>query len=178
MLRLAQIVNKVDIFKSMFVSESNESETVAEDGLFKVLVNWRDSSRGTYESLRQILDQYSIFAGRNILVRMYISEYICMNLIVPPLAPQKLAGLPIQDFSADDILIIESDAVDEIDFNEEERSILSEYKYKTVMQLLLLQHYVRLNLLSQVYRMLLYKKAGQRGGEACIRSHMTIEMIT
>ena len=39
---------------------------------FQQLLNWRDSDMNsckTYQCLRQTLDQYSVFAGRNVLVR-------------------------------------------------------------------------------------------------------------
>ena len=46
--------------------------------LFQILKTWRNSSGGTYQCLRQMLDQYSVYGGRNILVSetLYIHNII------------------------------------------------------------------------------------------------------
>jgi hypothetical protein len=52
------------------VSESSTSST-SESQLYRDLLRWRDSDKTNkkmYKQLRQKVDQYSVFAGRNVLV--------------------------------------------------------------------------------------------------------------
>jgi ankyrin repeat protein len=57
---------KVNICSKIF----KESKTLSSppDELLTVLREWRDGCEGTYKCLKERLDQYSIFAGRNLLV--------------------------------------------------------------------------------------------------------------
>ena len=43
--------------------------------VYHVLDMWRDSCEGTYQSLREKLDQFSVFAGRNPLVSCAIMDH-------------------------------------------------------------------------------------------------------
>ena len=48
---------------------------ISEDQLYRDLLRWRDSDKTkqkTYKQLRQKVDQYSVFAGRNVLVSYYL----------------------------------------------------------------------------------------------------------
>ena len=56
------------------VSGSSTSST-SENQLYQDLLRWRDSDKNnkkTYKDLRQAMDQYSIFAGRNVLVSITV----------------------------------------------------------------------------------------------------------
>ena len=56
------------------VSESSTSDT-SENQLYQDLLRWRDgdykTNKKTYKDFRQAMDQYSVFAGRNVLVSSY-----------------------------------------------------------------------------------------------------------
>ena len=67
----------VDIICSVITPKADvTSQTVAEvEKIETVLKSWRDSSDGTYKSLRQILDQISVFAGKSPLVS-YVSTVV------------------------------------------------------------------------------------------------------
>ena len=57
---------------------------IGEDQLYKDLLRWRDGDgfkKKTYKELRQKVDQYSVFAGRNVLVSYYF-EHPCMIMIL------------------------------------------------------------------------------------------------
>ena len=55
------------------------SQTVASIEKMKVaLESWRDGSDGTYKSLRQILDQLSVFAGKSPFVSLYL--WLCVRI--------------------------------------------------------------------------------------------------
>ena len=50
---------------------------ISEGQLYQDLLRWRDSDKTkqkTYEELRQMVDQYSVFAGRNVLVSYYFGS--------------------------------------------------------------------------------------------------------
>jgi hypothetical protein len=50
------------------------TRSTSEDHLYQDLLKWRDSEKNkqkTYKELRQQIDQYSVFAGRNVLVSYY-----------------------------------------------------------------------------------------------------------
>ena len=55
------------IFKSKLELHKLPSPTTSEH-LFAELQKWRDGCEGTYKCLKEKVDQFSIFAGRNILV--------------------------------------------------------------------------------------------------------------
>ena len=63
----------VDIVCSAITPKSAAtSKTVTSAEKIKpTLTSWRDSTDGTYRSLRQILDPLSVFAGRNPLVSLF-----------------------------------------------------------------------------------------------------------
>ena len=49
----------------------NSASSTRDDQLYQILLKWRDgdmNNQKTYRDLRQIVDQYSVFAGRNVLV--------------------------------------------------------------------------------------------------------------
>ena len=54
-----------DIVKSSLAESTTQS---SEENLLVIFKSWRDGSDGTYRSLRRVLDQLSVFAGRNPLV--------------------------------------------------------------------------------------------------------------
>ena len=54
-----------DIVKSSLAESTTQS---SEENLLVIFKSWRDGSDGTYRSLRWVLDQLSVFAGRNPLV--------------------------------------------------------------------------------------------------------------
>ena len=59
---------KDKLFIELFSSApSHLSPTTSED-LFTKLQTWRDECNGTYKCLKEKLDQFSVFAGRNVLV--------------------------------------------------------------------------------------------------------------
>ena len=60
------VCGKEDLFLEVFESEL-ESPT-----LFQVLQEWRDHHEGTYQDLRHMLEQFSIFSGRNLLVCLFL----------------------------------------------------------------------------------------------------------
>jgi ankyrin repeat protein len=64
-----KLSGKANICSKIF----EESKTLSSppDELLTVLREWRDGSEGTYKCLKERLDQYSIFAGRNLLVSVY-----------------------------------------------------------------------------------------------------------
>ena len=62
----------VDIICSAITPKADvTSQTVA--SVEASLKSWRDGSDGTYKSLRQILDQLSMFAGENPLVSLLVA---------------------------------------------------------------------------------------------------------
>ena len=66
-----KLSRKANLFIDMFKSRSESilvSSSTPEEILPIVLKKWRDGCEGTYKCLKKKLDQYSIFAGRNIMV--------------------------------------------------------------------------------------------------------------
>ena len=56
------------------------SQNVADIEKMKTaLMSWRDGSNGTYKSLRQILDQLSVFAGKSPLVSLIFNKNSCLR---------------------------------------------------------------------------------------------------
>ena len=65
-LRLSR---KSKLFIEMFRSTSATSSSVTSEDLLDVLKTWRDECTGTYSCLKEKFDKFSIFSGRNGLVR-------------------------------------------------------------------------------------------------------------
>ena len=64
-----QATDKLISFIKVFTGSSDSS--ISDDQLYQNLLKWRDgdaNNKKTYRDLRQIIDQYSVFAGRNVLV--------------------------------------------------------------------------------------------------------------
>ena len=77
-----KLSKKSKLFIKLFNSSSAPSHlspTTSED-LFTKLKKWRDECNGTYKCLKQKLDQFSVFAGRNVLVSKLLS-YMHMLII-------------------------------------------------------------------------------------------------
>ena len=62
---------------SWFVNIFSDSANVpsSKDDLFHELLKWRENKK-TYQDFRHRLDQFSVFAGRNILVSIKIIKYV------------------------------------------------------------------------------------------------------
>ena len=59
------------------VISGSSTNNKSENQLYQDLLRWRDSNKTnkkTYKQLRQTVDQYSVFAGRNVLVRYKILQ--------------------------------------------------------------------------------------------------------
>ena len=67
-----KLSRKANLFVKIFKECQLLHSTTPED-LLTVLQQWRDGCEGTYKCLKEKLDQYSVFAGRNILVSSYTS---------------------------------------------------------------------------------------------------------
>ena len=78
---LSKFVGKASSKLNWFAKVFNDSADIPsnKDDLFHELCKWR-GSKMTYKHFRQKLDQYSVFAGRNVLVSYY-SECPCMIII-------------------------------------------------------------------------------------------------
>ena len=63
----------LDTFVKMFFPEHEPQSIVTLQDCFSILKTWRAGCAGTYKSLRQKLDEFSVFAGRNPLVGYIIS---------------------------------------------------------------------------------------------------------
>ena len=66
-----KLPRKVNWFSSIFNDSASVPSSKNIDDLFHELIKWRNNKR-TYKVFRQELDQYNIFAGRNILVSMNV----------------------------------------------------------------------------------------------------------
>ena len=66
-----KLSRKANLFVEIFRERHLLSSTPAAEELLTVLKQWKDGCEGTYKCLKEKLDQYSIFAGRNILVSSY-----------------------------------------------------------------------------------------------------------
>ena len=75
-----KLSKKANLFYKLFKPSSHLSSSTSED-LFTLLQTWRDECNGTYKCLKQKLDQFSVFAGRNVLVsycHIYAkNSYLC-----------------------------------------------------------------------------------------------------
>ena len=84
-----KLSRKANLFVEIFKEPHLLSSTPAAEELLTVLKQWRDRYEGTYKCLKEKLDQYSIFAGRNILVskirksihQYYVSTFSCRNYL-------------------------------------------------------------------------------------------------
>ena len=66
-----QASEKLALIIGILIGNSDSSTRESDDQLYQNLLKWRDgdmNNRKTYRDLRQIVDQYSVFAGRNVLV--------------------------------------------------------------------------------------------------------------
>ena len=73
-----KFIKKATLFIEIFKSRSalsHLSSSTSED-LFTLLQTWRDECNGTYKCLKQKLDQFSVFAGKDILVSYCFSSII------------------------------------------------------------------------------------------------------
>ena len=68
-----KLSRKANFFVKLFKEPRLLSSPTPED-LLTVLQQWRDGCEGTYKCLKEKLDQYSVFAGRNILVSRYTNR--------------------------------------------------------------------------------------------------------
>ena len=60
------------------------ASSMSENQLYLDLLRWRDSDKSnkkTYKQLRQTVDQYSVFAGRNVLVSHKNTARTCINFV-------------------------------------------------------------------------------------------------
>ena len=62
----AEMIKKILLLPSAVLDEATPTED--NEDLEMILVRWRETSDGTYQCLRQTLDQYSVFSGRSPLV--------------------------------------------------------------------------------------------------------------
>ena len=69
----SKLSRKANFFVKLFKEPRLLSSPTPED-LLPVLQQWRDGCEGTYKCLKEKLDQYSVFAGRNILVSRYTNR--------------------------------------------------------------------------------------------------------
>ena len=58
----------VKLFIEIFSSAPSQLSPTTLEDLFTKLQTWRDECNGTYKCLKEKLDQFSVFAGRNVLV--------------------------------------------------------------------------------------------------------------
>ena len=68
-----QTTDELISFTKVFTGSSESS--ISDDQLYQNLLKWRDgdaNNQKTYHDLHQIVDQYSVFAGRNVLVSIKI----------------------------------------------------------------------------------------------------------
>ena len=59
---------KAKLFIELFSSAPSHLSSTTSEDLFTKLQTWRDECNGTYKCLKEKLDQFSVFAGRNVLV--------------------------------------------------------------------------------------------------------------
>ena len=77
-----KLSRKANLFVEIFKKRHLFSSTPSAEELLTVLRQWRDECEGTYKCLKEKLGQYSIFAGRNILVskiRKSMHQYYAWN---------------------------------------------------------------------------------------------------
>ena len=67
-----KLYRKANLFVEIFKEPRLLSSTPAGEEFLTVFKQWRDGCEGTYKCLKEKLNQYSIFAGRNILVSSHI----------------------------------------------------------------------------------------------------------
>ena len=77
--------NSPELFGIVHSAIAKEVQSATKESLLEALMTWRDVSNRTYSSLRQILDQLSVFCGQNPLVSFTIiiiivaSQYLPLN---------------------------------------------------------------------------------------------------
>ena len=59
---------------------SVDSSSSAYHKVEKMFLAWKERTDGTYQSLRDHLDNYSMFSGRNALVRYVLTFIVCLIL--------------------------------------------------------------------------------------------------
>ena len=78
--QVANVPGKAEMIKKILLPPSAvlDKATPIEDNedLAMILVRWRETSDGTYQSLRETLDQYSVFSGRSPLVSIVYTFFI------------------------------------------------------------------------------------------------------
>ena len=70
-----QVTEKLASFVEVFAEHLESDTKVDHDQLYQCLLRWRDSDKTTqktYKALREKINQYSVFAGRNVLVSISI----------------------------------------------------------------------------------------------------------
>jgi hypothetical protein len=96
---LAKFVKKISSSKlNWFINIFNDSASVpsSKDDLSHELIKWRGNKR-TYKDFRHQLDKYSVFAGRNILVRVIITvKYVYLLTIIYCLHPRILLNMNVK----------------------------------------------------------------------------------
>ena len=70
-----QATEKLISFVEVFAKHSESDTRADHDQLYQCLLRWRDSDQKTYKDLREKIDQYSVFAGRNVLVSIIIIKF-------------------------------------------------------------------------------------------------------
>jgi hypothetical protein len=65
--------SKLNWFVSIFNDSASVPSSKFKDDLFHELMKWRESK--TFKEFRHKVDQYSVFAGRNILVSIKLNYY-------------------------------------------------------------------------------------------------------
>ena len=70
----AEMIKKILLPPSAVLDEATPTED--NEDLEMILVRWRETSDGTYRSLRKTLDQYSVFSGRSPLVSIVYTFFI------------------------------------------------------------------------------------------------------
>ena len=78
--QVAKVPGKAEMIKKILLPPSAvlDEATPTEDNedLEMILVRWRETSDGTYQCLRETLDQYSVFSGRSPLVSIVYTFFI------------------------------------------------------------------------------------------------------
>ena len=70
---------KAKLFIELFSSAPSQLSSTTSEDHFTLLKTWRDECNGTYKCLKEKLDQFSVFAGRNVLV----SKLLHMHFKIP-----------------------------------------------------------------------------------------------
>ena len=79
----AQASQILTLFVQVLVGNVTTASSMKDDQIYQLLLKWRDSdidNQKTYRDLRQLVDQYSVFVGRNIMVST--NNYYSLSLII------------------------------------------------------------------------------------------------